>query len=345
MERKVSYLERLFIEELNNSGDEIIICGYVFERDRILYELDRTIYNFAFDEWKVNRQRENLSKADDLLKLHNNKNRFQILKGLIEKQVVIPFIGAGLSNPTGLPLWKDFLENAITDINVDIDIFNQYIANYEYENVAQCLEDSNRALLQDHLNSSFGKTYRIDEICGVICRLPDFFPNSTIITTNYDNLIKTIYEENQMHFAEYLDGIYAVEFNQLLSQNQRVLLKLHGSHITSSKRILTKRDYDRHYNDNNTISNCIKSLFSRSILFIGCSLNVDRMVKEMSKFVEQEGADNLTKHYAFLSCENMTDEERKQRMEELSKANIFPIWYDGDHDECIEALLEKLNER
>ncbi|HHF3668001.1 TPA: hypothetical protein ACPOHF_001067 [Haemophilus influenzae] len=35
---------------------------------------------------------------------------------------------------------------------------------------------------------------------------------------------------------------------------------------------------------------------------------------------------------------------RINKKEELAKSNIFPIWYDGDHDESIEALLELLND-
>ena len=35
---------------------------------------------------------------------------------------------------------------------------------------------------------------------------------------------------------------------------------------------------------------------------------------------------------------------RIKRKEELAKSNIFPIWYNGDHNESIEALLELLND-
>ncbi len=344
MDRKISYLERLFIDELNNEGN-ITIRGSDFYRDQILYQLDNTNYDNEFQEWKKARYKNNLLKADELLELHNNKSRFHTLRDLIKNQAIIPFIGAGLSYQTGLPLWKDFLEQAKDEINIDETIFSQHIDKYEYEEVAQYLEEISPALLEDQLQNAFGKKYKNDEIYGVICRLPEFFPNSTIITTNYDCLLKTIYEEDQKPFFDYLEGMNAIRFKQHLNQKERVLVKLHGSYMTGSNRVLTKKDYERHYNDNNSISSCIKSLFSHSVLFIGCSLNVDRTIQEMRNIVKQEGREYLAKHYAFLSCEDMTDEERKQRMEELSKANIFPIWYDGDHDECIEALLEKLNER
>ena len=64
----------------------------------------------------------------------------------------------------------------------------------------------------------------------------------------------------------------------------------------------------------------------------------------MAEIVEERGKDNLPKHYAFLFCENLSDKERTTRRKVLQKSNIFPIWYDGDHDESIEALLELLND-
>jgi len=38
------------------------------------------------------------------------------------------------------------------------------------------------------------------------------------------------------------------------------------------------------------------------------------------------------------------EKERVAKAEQLAKANIYPIWYTDDHDESIEALLEKLAE-
>ena len=60
--------------------------------------------------------------------------------------------------------------------------------------------------------------------------------------------------------------------------------------------------------------------------------------------MEEKGHEVTTRHYALLSIGE--DEDRLARRDELAKANIFPIWYpaDEDHDECIEALFQKLIE-
>lgn len=338
-----TYLERKFINELNEEG-VINIRGIEFERDRILATLDRPAYDDVFNEWLNDYKLQKLEQGRNILTRHNNQNRFNKLKGLFQNNQIVPFIGAGLSLPTGLPLWRDFLVKVQNESSINQEAFSSLLDKGEFEAAAQLLDEYCAIHLQEQLDNEYGKHLKPEEIEGVICRLPEFFPNSSIVTTNYDSLLKIIYESNNKSFAHYLIGLNAIEFSRLLSSGQRVLLQLHGTHTTKAKRILTVDEYNRHYSENNTISNCIYQLFSKSILFLGCSLSVDRTIKTLQEIVSEKGSDNLARHYAFLSLGKMSDGDRIKRQEELAKANIFPIWYDDDHDECIEALLELLIE-
>lgn len=338
-----TYLERKFINELNAEG-VIDIRGIEFARDQVLFTLDKDAYNDIFNEWLNDYKLRKLEQGRNILKLHSNQSRFHKLKSIFEQNQIIPFIGAGLSLPTGLPLWRDFLVKVQNESSINQEVFSSLLDKREFEEAAQLLDEHCATHLQEQLDNEYGKYLKPEEIEGVICRLPEFFPNSSIVTTNYDSLLKIIYESNNKSFAHYLIGLNAMEFSRLLSSDQRVLLQLHGTHTTKAKRILTVDEYNRHYNENNTISNCIYQLFSRSILFLGCSLSVDRTIKTLQEIVSEKGSDNLARHYAFLSLDKMSDADRIKRQEELAKANIFPIWYDDDHDECIEALLELLIE-
>lgn len=338
-----SYLERKFINELNEEG-VINIRGIEFERDRILATLDRPAYDDVFNEWLNDYKLQKLEQGRNILTRHNNQNRFNKLKGLFQNNQIIPFIGAGLSLLTGLPLWRDFLVKVQNESSINQEVFSSLLDKGEFEEAAQLLDEHCATHLQEQLDNEYGKYLKPEEIEGVICRLPEFFPNSSIVTTNYDSLLKIIYESNNKSFAHYLIGLNAIEFSRLLSSGQRVLLQLHGTHTTRSKRVLTVDEYNKHYDENNTISNCIHQLFSRTILFLGCSLSIDRTIKTLQEIVREKGSDNLARHYAFLSLGEMSNAEKINRQEELAKANIFPIWYDDDHDECIEALLELLIE-
>ncbi|MDD0823046.1 SIR2 family protein [Mannheimia sp. AT1] len=338
-----SYLERKFINELNDEGI-IDIRGIQFERDQILSTLDKPAYDDVFNEWLNDYKSRKLEKGEELLELYNNKVRFNKLKSIFKQNQIIPFIGAGLSIPTGLPAWRTFLENVQKETLTSFYAFIQLLNNGEFEEAAQMLDDDSSTYLQEQLDNTYGNNFNIDDIDGVIQRMPEFFPNTSIVTTNYDCLLKIIYENNGSSFAHYLIGLDATEFPRLLSSGQRILLQLHGSHTSRNKRILTTNEYNRHYGENNTISNCISQLFSKSILFLGCSLSTDRTIKTLQEIVCEKGSDNLARHYAFLSVGEMSDSERIARQQELAKANIFPIWYNDDHDECIESLLELLIE-
>lgn len=338
-----TYLERKFINELNDEGI-IDIRGNQFDRSVILSTLDKQAYDNAFIEWVDDYKLKKMEQGKRLLELHSNKDRFNTLKSIFKNNQVIPFVGAGLSLPTGFPLWRTFLENAQRESSVDKTSFTNLLDSGDFEGAAQMLDDNCPVNLQEQLDNIYGKELNSENIDGVICRLPEFFANCSVVTTNYDLLLKMVYENSNKNFNHYLASLDATEFPRLLSTGKRILLHLHGTHTTRNKRILTTNDYNRHYNEDNTISSCIYQLFSKSILFLGCSLSVDRTIKTLQEIVSEKGSDNLARHYAFLSLGKMSDDDRIKRQEELAKANIFPIWYNEDHDECIEALLELLME-
>ncbi|WP_258173233.1 SIR2 family protein, partial [Haemophilus influenzae] len=88
------------------------------------------------------------------------------------------------------------------------------------------------------------KSLNLGELQGIICRLPEFF-KETIITTNYDDLLKQIYADQDIHFDQVLFGIDAEEFKKLFGEGYRILLKLYGSFISKNKRVLTQDDYPK----------------------------------------------------------------------------------------------------
>ncbi|HJF74986.1 SIR2 family protein [Gallibacterium anatis] len=339
---KSSYLKRKFDDELNNKG-KILIEGFTFYRDQILKELEPIGYDEIFNNWVEERKRKLLNAADEILDLFDNRERFERLKELYKKKRLIPFIGAGLSQPSGLPLWGDFLKKVHKETDIEKKEFNQLLADGNYEEVAELLEKNECNYLQEQLENTFGKNFNFEDLSGVVCRLPLFFPDASIITTNYDDIIKCVYEFYQKNFRNYISGLNYSSFQEQINNGEQVLLKLHGTYKSKYERVLTSSDYERHYNENNHISNCIRALFSQSVLFLGCSLNQDRTIIKLKEIV-QTNTSSLPKHYAFLSCNDISEEERKAKRRMLNDANIYTIWYEGDHDECIEALLEKLAE-
>ncbi len=335
----MDFLQSLFNQDLNSEG-EIDIRGYTFPRDKVLIEMDKVAYEDLFNQWKEERKQQKLERANQLLLIADNEDRFMRLKELYKNNKVVPFIGAGLSMPSGLPSWKDFLYKVQKESGVNKDDFKKLIDNGEYENAAQLLHDTDAQHLQEKLENFFGKKFVIDDIQGVVRRLPEWFKDN-VITTNYDDILSVVYEESGEKFTDTVLGFNAEE----ILSDRKSLIKIHGEYKGTNKRILTSNDYKKYYTQEKSIEHCImKFMMSNHMLFLGCSLNTDRTIRCMEKIRNECGEMRLLRQYAFLCSGNLDEATRVVRRQELQKSNIYPIWYDGDHDDDIEALLEKLVE-
>ena len=334
----MDYLIPKFHDYLNEEGD-VDVAGYYFSRDSILKELEFEGYKASFDDWLQQRQNENIARAEEILAQFDNRTRFQRLKEIYGRGAITPFIGAGMSMPSNYPSWTAFLYQVLAETHVCHSDFERLINDGMYEEAAQLLSDSlpNGCFLEQ-IENVFGAE---NALIGVVQRLPYIF-NSAVITTNFDNVVKRAYINARQDFHEELLGGDAIELPRFLGENQRVLVKLHGKANSSRKRILTKDEYDQHYENEQALESVIEAISNSSLLFIGCSLTVDRTLQCLTRIAERKGYENIPRHYAFLKLSEDTD--RLARRNQLAAANIYPIWYTDDHDESIEALVEKLVE-
>ncbi|MCK8126303.1 SIR2 family protein [Pseudoalteromonas sp. 2CM39R] len=334
----MDYLIPQFHDYLNEEG-EIDVVGYVFSRENILKELEKEGYQEAFNDWLQQRQMENIARADEILALFDNLGRFRKLKEIYSRGAIIPFIGAGMSMPSDYPGWTKFLYQVLDETTVSKAVFDEAITQGQYEEAAQMLSDALPAgCFLEHVENAFGAN---QEIFGVVQRLPQIFKQA-VVTTNFDNVLTRCYENANSNFEEELLGPAAEELPRALGENRRVLVKLHGKASSSRNRILTKDEYDKHYQDDQALESVIEATSNRTLLFLGCSLTVDRTIKCLKRIIDKKGPENVPRHYAFLKLNE--GEDRIARKNQLGEANIFPIWYTDDHDESIEALLEKLTE-
>jgi hypothetical protein len=337
----MDFLKPLYDEELNSEGD-VEIVGSIFPRSRILGELEPQTYSLTFGEWVEERKVNMGLKADTILAQYDNGNRFTQLKNSLKARGVIPFVGAGFSMPSGYPGWTSFLYHLCEESHVLKEELEQLLEEGDYENAAQLLHDDlGPALFNENLEGFFSSER---EICGAIHYLPKVFPDTTVITTNYDRLLERVFRGVEQGFDAVKYGSSLKEVVRLMPSGIRMLLKLHGECDQVEDRVLLKAEYDEAYSDGAIVSNFFsRVLFTKTMLFLGCSLCTDRTISAMIELVGQYGAATMPRHYAFLELKAGVN--RVARKKELATANIFPIWYpDGEHDESIEALLVKLLE-
>ncbi|EJA3582190.1 SIR2 family protein [Vibrio vulnificus] len=336
-------LKEEFLDQLRAEIDEktgkVIIEAAEFTPQQILQDISETTFTEVFTEWCENRRQEKLDKADEILAKFGNEKRFRVIKSRFESGAIIPFVGAGMSMPSGYPSWTEFLYRLIDETTADKDQFFRFMESWQYEEAAQYIFDNmGEARFNEELENEFGHDALL---LGAVRFLPKLF-KSSVITTNYDNVIKRCYETEGKPFSDTLIGSEAIELPKLLGEEKNVLLKLHGKSNSSRNRILTLSEYKEHYENNDQLKKCIKALSTKTLLFMGCSLGTDRTVQALIDIVNESDKGSLPKHYAFLRLND--EKERVEKAEQLAKANIYPIWYTDDHDESIEALLEKLAE-
>ena len=328
-------------EYLNSEGD-VDIIGSTFQRSRILKELEPETYQLSFEDWVEERKSSLRDVAGQVLAEHDNANRFRALKKAYDSRNIVPFLGAGLSMPSGYPGWTKFLWDLQGESHVKVNDLESLLGSGDYEGAAQLLHDDlGSALFNKQLQECFDRDCAAT---GAINLFPLVFSESNVITTNFDKLLESAFSGQSQGFDQVVFGGNLGEALRILITGGRYLLKLHGSCETVASRVLLRDEYAQAYGDAGTVEKFFfRFLFGKSLLFVGCSLLTDRTLRTMEQVVAAEGVHTLPQHYAFLELKEGID--RVERKKALAKANIFPVWYpEGEHDESIEALLLALME-
>ena len=338
----MEFLRGQFEEEIDEEG-EVIIAGQTFLRHNILHDLDPEVYKTAFDEWIETRKIEFLETADRILSRYDNESRFEQLSQTFRSGKMLPFIGAGMSVGSGFPGWTRFLSQLCAESHVPLDNLDSLLKNGQYEEAAQLLyDDLGPTLFNESLQSTFARE-RVPS--GPINYLPLLFPNTSVLTTNFDRVVERIYEDNtHQGFDKVQSGKALNEVLRQLAEGSRLLIKLHGDCRQIGERVLLKSEYTDYYAEDGAVRQFFnRVMFGQSIFFLGCSLCSDRTIMAMKEVVAESGSETLPRHYAILELKGSDD--RVARKKYLAEANIFPIWYEeGDHDESIEALFMKLSQ-
>ncbi len=305
----------------------------------LLQALGLEVYEQEFQSWLANHRDQMINFAQETLLQFEQRDLFDALKSAYRNDAVIPFVGAGMSMSSDYPGWTKFLFRMRSKTSIPEDTLTALLAQGEYEEAAEALEKALGTIRFNHeVQLAFGNERAIR---GPIQLLPYVFKRA-IITTNFDDVLKRCYDNAAHAFSETLLGVQAQEFPQALATGRPLLAKLHGSATSAASRVLTKQEYDRAYADPKTLQRVIKTLCSRTLLFMGCSLTVDRVLKCIGDQVAVEGSQAVARHFAFLAAPT-TDAERHSKEAALAEFNIFPIWYNKDEDDqSIEAFLHLL---
>ncbi|WP_429111171.1 SIR2 family protein [Aeromonas rivipollensis] len=143
-------------------------------------------------------------------------------------------------------------------------------------------------------------------------------------------------------------------FIKAITRGGNYLLKLHCNIDRPEFRVFKKSEYQLAYShldgDGVNMSSPIPLLLSHlyrshSLLFLGCSLSVDRTIKTFEKVLQDELLrPKVADHYAII--EQPDDNQKFNALDmQLQSCNIKPIWYEfGQHEKVLDILVNAINQ-
>lgn len=251
------------------------------------------------------------------------------------------YVGAGLSQPAGYPVWNVLLEPVRREASIpselrDLPLVAQY---YVQSNVGS------RDNLEDHVLAELNKVpatpTRAHEILASLT-LPEIW------TPNYDPLL-----EHSMP-----DALVVHSDNDLLERRQgwnRRIVKMHGSAVASerdedvlewrSQPVITRSDYETYERDRPRMWSLLRATYlTRSMLFLGFSFS-DPNVEVLLRLARTQLESGRPEHFTVMRRPDKDPDrslhEHLVRDLESSGIGVYVI----DDFSQIEALLGRLFRR
>jgi hypothetical protein len=346
MDEPLRYLFDEQVEFCDQNGIPIDGSVFIGETEFLPLEIlqgDAEAYRSEFQRWKLEIwYPEMRSRREEMFEIPGNQQRFEDIVRAYERRQLVPLVGSGMSVPTGLPTWANFLRGIREFTHVKETDLEPLLQAAAFEEAADLIaSEAPKNLLNERIEHDL-RPQNNSIVSGSIRLLPGVF-NNVVLTTNLDRLLEQQYSSCGNAFNHVLAGREVAKYRQLKDPRERFLLKLHGDCQTPETRVLLTAEYDSAYGVGSTIREELSLLYrNNQILFIGCSLGPDRTVKLIGDVVSADG--NAPRHYAFLPCPDC-DNVRIDREHFLTSRGIYAIWYPGDHDAAITALLAGLIER
>tara|TARA_R110000796_G_scaffold96719_1_gene203212 strand:- start:673498 stop:674943 length:1446 start_codon:yes stop_codon:yes gene_type:complete len=260
------------------------------------------------------------------------------IESLEDRKAAI-FAGAGLSVGAGYVDWKGLLSDIADEIGLDIKKEEDLIAVAQYHSN----ENRGRSKLNNKILKIFTEDVEETENHQILSRLPI----DTYWTTNYDKLIESTLEKNNL----IVDVKH--ENKQLPTSKYKrdaVVYKMHGDADHPADAIITRDDYEKYFLTHEPFINALKGdLITKTFLFIGFSFNDPNLEYALSR-VRLNFGENASHHYCFVKSVSRDDfgtdpdfdyQKRRQelRLNDLREYHINPVMVES-YEEITQILKE-----
>lgn len=317
------------------------VGAYQYERSRVLFWLDREAYDDERTAWENDTHEARHTEVIELIRAQASETPFQDLLAAVERGRVVPFVGAGMSQPMGMPSWGDALKELLGRLpDADAARISALIDAGEYLRAAQALVEHDQVQTANFVRTKY-RVQRI-KLGGPMGLLPRI-AKGCVITTNFDDAIEQTYRNVGVEFDAYMHGTQEHNFFPRLVRGDRCLLKLHGDADNPVTHILTRAQYADGYGDpfdfRKPLPKALRQLFvSQSLLFLGCSLEQDWTLELLEKAKQAEEY-AIPSHYAILPAPDNA-QSKQHKATRLLTVNIQPLWYPAGQHDFVERYLE-----
>ena len=328
-------------EPLSVPSPRADVGEYQYERSKVLFWLDREAYDDERSAWENDTHQARHREITALIREQGLVAPFQDLLAAVERGRLVPFVGAGMSRPMGMPLWGEALKELLGRLpSADLAGISAQIEAGQYLAAAEALFGHNPVQAKNFISTK----YRIQKLAGPMALLPRI-GRGCVITTNFDDAIEQTYRGVKVEFQAYMHGTQEHNFFPRLVRGDRCLLKLHGDADNPGTYILTQTQYADGYRRagefdfHKPLPKALRQVFvSQSLLFLGCSLEQDWTLELFEK-AKQADEYAIPNHYAILPAPEKAS-DKHQKATRLLTLNIQPLWYPAGEHEFVERYLQ-----
>lgn len=233
---------------------------------------------------------------------------FKSLIKHIRREEVSLFVGSGFSIEASAPSVSQLKELILNDFD-DEDLKSQHIddglaelSNF-YVN-EQCVGSRNQLI--SLLKKAFEFTPSCMDDHEMLARIPHF---SKIFTTNYDTLLESSYQQNEIN-------VVRTDKDCTYLEKPVSIFKVHGDFTDPDSVIITSDDYEKFKGSwpNQAMWDLVKTEFlTKNILFIGYSLEDDNIL-QLIKFISESVNDNQKGMFLIAPGINAQKQQRLKKM-------------------------------
>ncbi|ETT77488.1 hypothetical protein C173_03194 [Paenibacillus sp. FSL R7-277] len=325
-------------EETKNLSDKCSYCMKILHDGARDHEINR-VYNFSRGHYDKIVSYISMKDEQKYFMPELQRN-FENLKKDID--TIIPFLGAGVSIPLGLPNWENLLKNFYEYFPKEHlkEVYRDFIDEGDFFGALDYLMDKSQYISnEDQLKEEIIRimataNYNLED------EKHNFFDfvelkSDYYITTNYDLAM-----ERYLTLAgDYNSPICMDEIGSLrnMSTTGNSIIHLHGHINRKSAMIVTNRDYNKLYTKKGTMMQLSAILGTRPLLFLGFSFKDKFFVKMYEKLISILKTD----HYIVLFNPELSE------IKELNMKNVKVIGLnvtDGNHAKAIKTLINFLNQ-